>query len=112
MPVAQRIDEQAYQQCVLTGRDAAWELHDGLLVEKPGTSWDHGPIVPLLSFLLQLALDRDEYQVRINEGRLRNPKATMLVPYVAVVPTSYGDEYRGRPGFSIFSCSIPLVVEV
>ena len=38
MAVTQRMSEQAYQDLVLTEPVETWELHDGLLVEKPGMS--------------------------------------------------------------------------
>ena len=98
MAVAQRMSEQAYQEFVLSGAEGAWELHDGRLVEKPGVTWEHGGIIALLSHLLQLQLDRSEYQVRINEGRVRKPADTIFIPDLLVVPTAYGEPFRGRPG--------------
>lgn len=112
MAVAQRMSEEAYQQYVLTGVDGAWELHRGRLVEKPVVTWNHGGIVALLSHLLQLQLDRSEYQVRINEGRVRKPADTIYIPDILVVPTAYGQEFRDRPVLAIFSDPLPLVVEV
>lgn len=112
MAVAQRIDERTYKQFVLSGAGGTWELHDGRLVEKPGMSWDHGDIVSLLSFFLQQQLNRAEYRVRINEGRLSKPGDTIFIPDIAVVPAAYGDEFRGRPGLAIFTRPLPFVVEV
>jgi Uma2 family endonuclease len=113
MAVAQRMSEQAYQEFVLSGAEGAWELHDGRLVEKPGVTWEHGGIIALLSHLFQLQLDRSEYQVRINEGRVRKPSDTVFIPDLLVVPSAYGEPFRGRPGkLAIFSGPLPLVVEV
>jgi Uma2 family endonuclease len=98
---------------VLSGAEGAWELHDGRLVEKPGLTWEQGGIVALLCHLFQLQLDRSEYQVRINEGRVRRSADTIFIPDVLVVPTAYGAPFRGRPGrLAIFSDPLPLVVEV
>ena len=65
MAVAQRMSEAGYLEFVASGsgRDGAWELHDGRLVEKPGMSWKHLDVVALLSYLLQLQIDRAEYRV-------------------------------------------------
>ncbi len=113
MAVAQRLSEQAYQEFVLSGAEGAWELHEGRLVEKPGVTWEHGGIIALLSHLLQLQLDWSEFQVRINEGRVRKPADTIFIPDLLVVPTAYGESFRGRPGMlAIFSGPLPLVVEV
>jgi hypothetical protein len=113
MAVAQRMSEQAYQEFVLSGAKDAWAVHDGRLVEKPGATWKHGGIIALLSHLFQLQLDWSEYQVRINEGRVRKPADTIFIPDLLVVPTAYGEPLRGRPGMlAIFSGPLPLVVEV
>lgn len=111
MAVTQRMSEQAYLDLVLAEPVKTWELHDGLLVEKPGRSWDHDEIVVELSHLLRSQLDRRDYRVRV-EGRVRRP-GTIFRPDVFVVPTAYGDEFRGRPGvLAIFNQPLPLVVEV
>lgn len=111
MAVTQRISEQAYQELVLSEPVETWELHDGQLVEKPGMSWDHDEVVIMLGHLLVSQLDRRRFRVRV-EGRVRRP-GTIFRPDVFVVPTAYGDEFRGRPGvLAIFSRPLPLVVEV
>jgi Uma2 family endonuclease len=112
MAVAQRMSEDAYQRFVLTGVEGAWELHDGRLVEKPGMTWKHGGIVALLSHLLQLQLDWSEYQVRINEGRVRKPEDTIFIPDLLVVPTAFGSDIRDQLTLAIFADPLPLVVEV
>jgi hypothetical protein len=53
MAVAQRMSEAAYEEFVLSGVEGLWELHDGVLVEKPGMSWEHLNINSLLGYLLQ-----------------------------------------------------------
>ena len=113
MAVAQqRMTEQEYEAFVWANPDARWELHDGVLVEKPEVTWDHADIASHLGHLLQLQLDRAEYRVFI-EGRARRPPATVFLPDVMVLPTSYGDPFRGQPGkLAIFAGPLPLVVEV
>ena len=47
------------------------------------------------------------------EGRVRKPVGTIFIPDLLVVPTAYGEPFRGRPGVpAIFSGPLPLVVEV
>ena len=76
-------------------------------------TWEHGGIVALLGRSLLLRLDWAEYQVRFNEGRVRKPTETIFIPDLLVVPTTYGEPFRGRPGtLAIFSDPLPLVVEV
>lgn len=112
MAVAQRMSEQAYLGFVLSGVEGAWELHDGRLVEKPGMSWDHGRMVTRLISSFDQQLDPAEFVV-FTELRVRRPAATIFLPDIMVVPISYGEPFRGRPGtLAIFSDPLPLVVEV
>jgi hypothetical protein len=110
MAVAQRMSDEQYQQFVLAQPDGQWELHDGRLVEKPGVTWEHMDVASQLSYLLQGQLDRSAYRVFI-ESRVRRPAATVFMPDVMVVPTAYGEPFRGRPGtLAIFSDPLPLIV--
>ncbi len=112
MAVAQRMSEAAYEAFVLSGVEGLWELHDGVLVEKPGMSWDHVDVVTELVYLLRHQLDRAEFRV-FAESRVLRPAATIFIPDVMVVPTAYGEPFRGRPGkLAIFPGPLPLVAEV
>jgi Uma2 family endonuclease len=111
MAVAQRLSEQAYLEFVQSGEEGAWELHAGRLVEKPGMSWKHGGIVTRLIVLFDQQLDPAEYHV-FTELRVRRPAATVFLPDVMIVPTSYGEAIRDLPVLAIFSDPLPLVIEV
>jgi Uma2 family endonuclease len=111
MAVTQRMSEQEYEAFVHSGVEGLWELHDGVLVEKPGMSWKHMAIASLLGVLLQNQLDLDEYRVFF-ESRVRRPTATIFLPDVMVVPVAYGAAIAELPVLAIFSEPLPLVVEV
>jgi Uma2 family endonuclease len=111
MAVAQRMSEREYEAFVLSGVEGLWELHDGMLVEKPGMSWRHAATASLLGFLLQSQLDLAEYRV-FYDSRVRRPAATIFLPDVMVVPTAYGAQLIDDPRLAIFSDPLPLVVEV
>ncbi len=111
MAVAQRMSEKAYREFVLSGVEGAWELHDGRLVEKSGMSWKHGGIVTRLIVMFDQQLDQAEHQV-FTELRVRRPAATVFLPDLMIVPTSYGEAIRDLPVLAIFSDPLPLVVEV
>src|SRR5215213_892046 len=111
MAVEQRINEEAYQQFVLSGVEGSWELHDGRLVEKPAMTFRHAQIPMLLGHFLLSQLDKDAYAV-VSELRVRRSSATVFVPDLMVVPTAYSEEIRDRPVLAIFSEPLPLVVEV
>jgi Uma2 family endonuclease len=113
MSIAQRVSEADYEEIVWSQPDRQWELVDGHLRERPGTSWAHGRVVMMLSHLLMNQLDLQQYEVRINEGRVRRPPATIFIPDLLVVPTAFGEEFADRPHvLAILSPPLPLVVEV
>jgi Uma2 family endonuclease len=106
-----RTSENEYQEITEVDHVRHWELLDGHLREKPGLTWEAAELVSVLSSLLFNQLDRREYRVRII-GRVRRP-GTILRPGVCVVPTPFGEEFRGRPDVpAIFSEPLPLVVDV
>ena len=111
MAVAQRMSEQEYLEYALSQPDGRWELHDGVLVEKPGMSWKHGQIPAFLAYLLLSQLDLDQFRV-VTELRIRRPAATVFLPDLMVVPTAYGQDIADLPILAVFSDPLPLVVEV
>jgi Uma2 family endonuclease len=112
MAIAQRMSEAEYEKFVLSGAAGLWELHDGVLVEKPGMSWEHLDAIAELVALLRQQLDRTRFRA-FAESRVRRPTDTIFMPDVMVVPTAYGDRFRGKPGkLAIFLGPLPLVVEV
>ena len=107
------VSEETYKCIVLAASDRTWELHRGRLREKPGMSWEHDDIMALLAFHFQRQLDRDEYRVRINSGRVRRSARNCYVPDVIVLPAALGSLFRGRPGtLPVFRDPLPLVVEI
>lgn len=112
MAVAQKMSEQGYEAFVWSHPVAQRELHNGVLVEKPGKSWEHGQIPALLGHFLLSRLDPAHYRAVI-ELRVRPPTANVFVPDLMVVPADDGEPFRGRPGvLAIVSDPSPLVVEV
>ena len=113
MAIAQhRLTDQDFEAFLLSGIEGLWELHDGVLVEKPATSWDHQVVMINLAVQLNRQLAREAFRVQV-ESRVRRPEATVLQPDVMVIPDDYGDEFRNQPGrLAIFSKPLPLVAEV
>jgi Uma2 family endonuclease len=111
MAIAQQMSEQEYEAFVLSGVEGNWELHAGVLVEKPGMSWKHTAIASLLGVFLQNQLDLDEYRVFF-ESRVRRTTATIFQPDVIVVPVGYGERIAELPVLAVFSEPLPLVVEI
>jgi Uma2 family endonuclease len=113
MAIAQhRLTEQDFEAFLLSGIEGRWELHDGVLVEKPAMSWDHQNVMINLAVQLSNQISREAFRVQV-ESRVRRPEATVLLPDVMVIPDHYGDEFRNQPGrLAIFSRPLPLVAEV
>jgi Uma2 family endonuclease len=112
MATTPQITEDVYQRLVFSDPDRQWELHEGQLQEKPGNTWEHGLVKSELSHLLMSQLDHAEY-LAFSAARVRTWPATIYMPDLMVVPTVYGQEFRGRPdALAIFSDPLPLVVEI
>lgn len=113
MTTTQPITEQAYSRLVFAEPDRQLELYGGELREKPGVSWEHGAVAMELGFLLRQQLDRRQFQVAINDWRVRPGPGSIYIPDLVVVPAAFGREFVGRPSvLAIFSDPLPLVVEI
>ena len=108
----ERMSEEAYHDFVLQTMESRWELHDSVLVEKPGRTWAHACIHTHLGAGLYGQLDQSEYHVFLG-GRVRDAASTIYVPEVMIVPDCYGDPFRDRADLlAIFDGPLPLIVEI
>ena len=57
----QIVDEAAYERIALEDGDRLWELWDGVLVEKPGMSFEHNDALTELVRQLLPQLDRADF---------------------------------------------------
>jgi Uma2 family endonuclease len=106
------VSAEAYERIALADPDRKWELHQGRLREKPGMTWDHQDAIIQLAVQLHQQLDRGEFRVHVNGGRLRRATENYYVPDLIVIPLALGRELRGRPDrLEVFSDPLPLVVE-
>ncbi len=107
------LSQQTYERVALEDPDGQWELHHGRLREKPPMTWEHNDVMVELGHLLRGQLERREYRVRVNAGRVRRSPEHIYIPDVLVVPVSYGDPLRNRPDvLEVFEDPLPLVVEI
>jgi Uma2 family endonuclease len=113
MAIETRISGKAYERLALTEPDRKWEQRDGVLREKPGMTAAHNRLKMELGFMLMLQLDRSDYHVRIDSGRVRRPGATYFIPDVFVVPTNYVIPLLDQQDvLEVYDQPLPLVVEV
>ncbi len=107
------LTEQTYRAIALEDPEGQWELHRGRLREKPGMTWDHNGHALDLAVQLHNQLNRREFRVNHDSGRLRRQDVTYYIPDVFVVPASYGDELRGHQDrLQVHDGPALLVVEV
>jgi Uma2 family endonuclease len=108
------VGEETYVRLALEDPDTRWELHDGLLVEKPGMSFTHLNVAMLLGNHLAQQVDLRQFLVLTNDGRLRRAARTYLIPDVSVVPVDLLRRLRrAQPtGLGVFDEPLPLVAEV
>lgn len=112
MTIVERMSEADYEAFVRTGAAGVWELHGGRLVQKPALSSVQREIVSRLARQLLAQLDAAEYEVRVNDCRVRGPDGTIHVPDLLVVPGAHGESSAGRSGVPILAKPVPFVVEV
>jgi Uma2 family endonuclease len=107
------VSEETYIRLALEDPDTKWELHDGLLVEKPGMSVTHLTVVMVLGQLLSQQLDVRQFLVLINDGRLRRTSKRYFIPDVAVISADSVRRLRlAQPrGLGVFDEPLPFVAE-
>jgi Uma2 family endonuclease len=107
-----RVSEAEYKQFVLEHPDEKWELHCGLLVKKPPMTYAHNFTMRTLGWLLERQLDRRDYEVIVDMGRVARPEESFFIPDVYVVPREMLRRlYRGDE-LEVFPEPLPLVAEV
>jgi len=108
-----RMSGEAYQRLALAEPDRKWELHDGVLQEKPGMTAAHNDLEVTLGYMLMSQLDRSIFRVRIDAGRVHRPGASYFIPDVFVVPTALVTPLLDRQDLlEVYDDPLPLVVEV
>lgn len=113
MAIATRISNDAYERLALDEPDRKWELWDGQPREKPGMTFAHNEAAAELGYLLRTQLDRSEYRVRVDAGRVHRPGSTYVIPDVFVFPTtSITPRLRRDDVLEVYDQPLPFVAEV
>lgn len=108
------MNEQQYRDFALHHpRHHQWELWDGVAVEKPLMSVIHGDVASHLGFMLADQLDRAEYRVNINGGKVRLSDRYYFIPDVIVIPAAFVVPFLSDPNaFGAYAEPLPFVAEV
>jgi Uma2 family endonuclease len=106
------ISETDYLWLALEDPSIKWELHDGLLVEKPGMSFQHGDTGFELAFAIRQQVDPKQYRLRNNHGRMRATSKNFFIPDVMVIPTAIlGPEIYSPDVLEAYDSPLPFVAE-
>ena len=107
------VSAQTYACVALEDPDGQWDLRRGRLREKPAMTVAHNRIGVRVGYQLLRQLDWDEFEVRINAGRVRYGEKTYYVPDVLVVPTRLAQALAERADIlEAYAEPLPLIVEV
>lgn len=108
-----RLSNAEYLALAMAEPDRKLELHDGVLREKPGTTYAHYCLETKLGFALMSQLDWSHNQVRTDAGLVHRPASTFFIPDVFVLPAVYTKPFRDRDDIlEVYDQPLPLVVEI
>lgn len=91
--------------------DETWEWWHGRPIQKPGGTYARNSIMNELMFKIGRRFGREEYEFRINSGRLIG-SGCYFVPDGMVIPREYTLEFRGREVLEAYDRAMPFVLEV
>lgn len=105
------VGEETYREIALG--NPRLELHRGRLREKPGMSVEHNDVSEIVTTMLRAQLDRNQYRVRENMGRLRRSAGTYYILDVMVIPAALTRALREQPrALDAYAEPVLLVVEI
>lgn len=107
------VTERTYEETALAEPERQWELHDGVLREKPGMSVGHNAVQDELHGVLRDQIDRTAFRISVNAARLRAAEGVVYVPDLVVIPAADREALRDRwHRLEVHDRPMPLVVEV
>jgi Uma2 family endonuclease len=94
------------------GTEDRLEVHNGQLREKPSMTFRHGSSSFYLGVQLADQLDRSEFEIRVQHGRLRRTDKTYYIPDVYVIPMAIITPERAESReLEIYDEPLPFVAE-
>lgn len=108
------LSEESFRQVALEDHHGHWELHCGVLRQKPDMSFVHSGVEYRLFGLLFQQLDVRVFEVRANFGHVRRSSESYYIPDVFVVPTELARRGRREEprALEVYSDPLPLMVEI
>jgi Uma2 family endonuclease len=105
------VSVKEYERRALAESDRLWELHDGVMVEKPTMSMGHDLAQSELVGQLYQQLDPADYRVQF-AARLRTSDGRSFIPDVCVIPAALIAADPDRRRLNDYVAPVPLVIEV
>jgi Uma2 family endonuclease len=107
------VRERTFEEIALADTERPWELHHGILREKPAMSFGHNFALRRLHRMLLMQLDPASYEVSVNASRVHRPDLISYIPDLIVIPVALTESYQGRSeALEVYLEPLPLVVEV
>jgi Uma2 family endonuclease len=107
------ITEKAFKKLALEDPSGQWELHCGMVRQKPNMTFEHNHLGRRLGYMLARQLDPEEFEVAINAGYVRRSADRYYIPDVYVIPMELLRPHRGRSDLlEAYTDPLPLVVEI
>src|SRR5579872_5486694 len=106
------VSEATFRKLALEDPSGQWELHCGVLRQKPPMTAEHNGAASVLFGLLFQQLDGRQFKLRLNLGHVRRTEQRYYIPDVFVIPAVAEHSQRGTGALEVYEQPLPLVVEV
>jgi Uma2 family endonuclease len=106
------ISEATYELVALEDPEGKWELARCGLRRKPDMTQYHNHIAWVLGHTIQQQLPLDQFEVRVNAGRVRLETGQHYITDVMVVPLPLAGADWEAASLETYSEPLPLVAEV
>lgn len=107
------VSVKTYKRVAMEDPTGRWELECGRLRSKPDVTTEHAWVIDEMDYQVQTQIDRDEFAVRRNNGRLEHGLGGYYVPDLCIIPRALVRRLLARPGtFEEYADPMPFVAEV
>lgn len=108
-----RVTEDEYRRIALEDPDGKWELDCGVLRSKPAMTMQHNRLAWFAGHWIQNQLDPDQFEVRVDAGRIQRSPRHYYIPDMMVIPVALMEQFQGDyEALEAYAVSLPLVLEV
>src|SRR5947209_3541935 len=106
------VSEKTFRQVALEDPEGHWELHCGVLRQKPGMTYEHNHTNRRLFRFLDRQLENSQFEVAMNAGHVSRSPEHYYIPDVFIIPLELTQPLRGRYVLEAYDAPLPLVVEI